>query len=140
MQKKKTLEALLLKAGYSAKTIRLYLDEVNVGAIEQPDVVSTYAGLLCGDTITLYLKFESDVVKDAKFEYDGCVGTATSGSALTNLVIGKTLIQAWGLTKDDVLNELDGLPESHCADLAVNALRKALEKLQEKSNGCVKIP
>ncbi len=133
MLKKKTLEELLLKAGYSAKATKLYLNKVNVGAIKQPDIVSTYRGLLCGDSITLYLKLESELIKNSKFEYIGCVGTATSGSALTSLVIGKTIQQAWKITKDDVLNELDGLPENHCAELAVNALYKALEQLEEKS-------
>lgn len=131
MPSKLILENLLLKAGYSAKSIRLYLDKVNVGYIENPDITSTYTGPPCGDTITLYLKLEKTVIKDAKFEYKGCVGTACSGSALTMLITGKTIKEAWRITKDDVLKELDGLPESHCAELAVNALHKALEKLEE---------
>lgn len=132
MQKEQTLEELLLKVGYSAKTIALYLNKVNVGSIENPDVVSTYTGMICGDSITLYLKLENEIIKDAKFEYNGCVGTATSGSALTNLIIGKTIKDMWYITRDDVLNELDGLPESHCADLAINVLCTAIEKLDEK--------
>ncbi len=128
---KSKMEELLSKAGYSAKAIKLYMNKTNVGSIENPDVVSTYSGLLCGDTITLYLKLENEVVKDAKFEYAGCVGTATSGSALTTILAGKTLAEAWNITKDDVLRELYGLPEPHCAELAVTALHKALEALKE---------
>jgi nitrogen fixation NifU-like protein len=71
-------------------------------------------------------------IQDAKFEYKGCIGTASSGSALTMLVIGKTVKEAWNITKDDILKELGGLPESHCAELAINALHKALEKLEAK--------
>ncbi|MBT0159951.1 iron-sulfur cluster assembly scaffold protein [Candidatus Bathyarchaeota archaeon A05DMB-2] len=137
MLKKATIEDFLLKAGYSAKAAKLYVNRVNVGSIENPDVTSTYTGLLCGDTITLYLKLEDQVIIDAKFEYSGCAGTATSGSALTMLVTGKTVGEAWKITKDDVLRELGGLPESHCADLAVNALHKALEKLKEKQTTSV---
>lgn len=134
MLQKSTFEELLSKAGYSAKAITLYLNKVNVGVIENPTVVSTYTGLLCGDTITLHLKLENGVITDAKFEYSGCVGTASSGSALTMLLLGKTVEEAWKITKDDILRELGGLPESHCADLAVNASRKALEKLKEKQD------
>jgi NifU-like protein involved in Fe-S cluster formation len=126
MLKKKTLEDLLLKAGYSAKAVKLYLNKVNVGLIEHPDVVSTYTGLLCGDSITLYLKLENETIQDARFEYVGCVGTATSGSAVTLLLERKTIEEAWKINKEDVINYLDGLPESHCADLAVNAMRQAL--------------
>jgi nitrogen fixation NifU-like protein len=132
MPKKSTIEEFLLKAGYSAKAAKLYLNKVNVGSIENPDVIATYTGLLCGDAIILYLKLENQVIKDVKFEYSGCAGTATSASALTMLVKDKNIEEAWKITKDDVLRELDGLPESHCADLAVNALHKALEKLKEK--------
>ena len=58
------------------------------------------------------------------------IGSACAGSALTMLAIGKSIKEAWKITKEDVLKELDGLPESHCAELAVNALHKALEKIQ----------
>lgn len=138
MQKEQNLKGLLLKAGYSAKTIELYLNKVNVGSIENPDVVSTYTGMICGDSITLYLKLENDIIKNAKFEYNGCVGTASSGSALTKLIIGKTIKDSWYITRDDVLSELDGLPESHCADLAINVLCKAIEELEEKRK-CVEV-
>jgi len=124
----------LLRAGYSAKSIKLYLNKVNVGSIENSDVALTYTGLPCGDTITLYLKLGKDgTIQDAKFKYKGCIGTASSGSALTMLVIGKTVKEAWNITKDDILKELDGLPESHCAELVINALHKALEKLEDKN-------
>jgi NifU-like protein involved in Fe-S cluster formation len=133
MSKKLTMEELLLSAGYSAKAIKLYMNKVNVGSLENSDVALTYTGLPCGDTITLYLKLGKDgTIQDAKFEYKGCIGTASSGSALTMLVIGKTVKEAWNITKDDILKELGGLPESHCAELAINALHKALEKLEAK--------
>ena len=132
MPKKSTVEGLLLKAGYPAKAIKLYLNRTGVGSIENPDAASTYTGLLCGDTITFYLKLENEVITDAKFEYSGCVGTASSGAALTMLIVGKAVEEAWKITRDDVLRELDGLPESYCAELAVTALRRALENLKEK--------
>ncbi len=137
MLKKAAIEEFLLKTGYSAKAAKLYVNKVNVGSIKNPDVTSTYTGLLCGDSITLYLKLENQLITNAKFEYSGCAGTATSGSALTMLLIGKTIEEAWKITKDDILRELGGLPEAHCADLAVNALYKALEKLKEKQTASV---
>ncbi|MGQ9551624.1 MAG: iron-sulfur cluster assembly scaffold protein [Candidatus Bathycorpusculaceae bacterium] len=127
-----SVEELLLKAGYSAKAIELYMKKVNVGSIENPDIALTHTGLPCGDTVTIYLKLKKGVIIDAKFEYEGCVGTACSSSALTALVIGKTVEDAWKVTKNDVLKELDGLPESHCTELAVNALHEALKRLEDR--------
>ncbi|MCW4047536.1 MAG: iron-sulfur cluster assembly scaffold protein [Candidatus Bathyarchaeota archaeon] len=135
MPRKLMIKKLLFKAGYSEKAIKYYLNKTNVGSIENPDAVATYTGLPCGDKITLYLKLENEIISNAKFEYIGCAGTATSGSALTMLVKGKNIDEAWKITKDDVLRELDGLPESHCADLAVNALHKTLEKLKKQITG-----
>jgi hypothetical protein len=44
------MEELLLRAGYSPKVIKLYLNKVNVGFIENLDVALTltYTGLPCG--------------------------------------------------------------------------------------------
>ena len=52
--------------------------------------------------------------------------------ALTSLTIGKHVNEAWKITKKDVLRELDGLPEARCLELAINALRMALEKLERR--------
>lgn len=132
---KLTKEELLLKAGYSAKAVKLYLERFNMGTIESPDVIVKCAGLPCGDNITLYLKLGREgVIQDAKFQYNGCVGTASSASALTTLIIGKTIEEAWKIKAEDILKELGGLPESHCAELAVSTLHKALEELGAKLN------
>lgn len=117
---------LLKEAGYSEK--------VNVGVIENPDVNSAYKGP-CGDAMNLYLRISGNgVVEDAKFQYLGCLGAASSGSAITRIVKGKTLEEAKKITEHDVLKELRGLPESklHCPKLAVTTLQKAIAKYEEK--------
>jgi len=117
MPDKSKVEELLLRAGYSAKAVKLHVSKVNVGSIERPDISVTYTGLPCVDT---------------KFKCKGCVGTACPRSTLTSLIIGKSVEEAWKITNEDILRELDGLPESHYAESAVNALRKALQKLKVK--------
>ena len=80
MSRKLTREKLeLLKgAGYSGRAIELYVNKVNVGLIENPDVALAYTGP-CGDTIKLYLKMNKNkVIEDAKFQYFG----SFSGRAL----------------------------------------------------------
>ena len=124
---------LLKEQGYSVKALQLYINRVNVGSMGRPDVVFVYTGP-CGDTMKIYLKLgENGVIQDAKFQYDGCLGLACSGSALTTLIIGKTVEEARKITAEDLLKELGGLPEikRHCAKLAVTTLRKALEKLRD---------
>jgi len=125
--------SLLEEAGYSKKAIGLYCGRVNVGVIENPDAALAYTGP-CGDTIKLFLKIgEVDVIDEAKFQYLGCPASAACGSILTQMIKGKTLLEAKKITEDDLLRELGGLPgeECHCAKLAVTTLQKTISKYEE---------
>jgi nitrogen fixation NifU-like protein len=122
----------MVESGYSKKTIELYMNNVNVGTLENPTVVTTFLGP-CGDLIKLYLRInERDVIEDAKFYYLGCPGSAASASAMTTLLKNKTVNQAKKLTEDDILVELGGLPKSklECATLSVKTLRKAIAEYE----------
>ncbi len=128
MSKEKGMIELLRKAGYSEKAIDYYIRQLNVGVIEGAEAVDSYTGL-CGDSMRVYLKVEEDVIKDAKFQAIGCAGAFASGSALTEMVKGKTLEETEKLTEQDVIEDLGELPgpKLHCARLAVDALRKSIE-------------
>jgi len=126
---------LMVESGYSSKAIELYVNNVNVGKLENPTVTTTFLGS-CGDLIKLYLKINvKNVIEDAKFYYLGCPGSASSASAMTTLLKGKTVDQAKKITGNDILAELGGLPKSKldCTMLSIKTLRKAIaeyEKLQ----------
>ena len=135
MSNKLTVEelSLLEEAGYPKKAIELYGGRINVGVIENPDVALAYTGP-CGDTIKLFLKIgEDDVIDNAKFQYLGCPASAACGSILTQMIKGKTLLEAKKITEDDVLRALGGLPgeECHCAILAATTLHKTISKYEE---------
>jgi len=130
----KGLVELLRKAGYSEKAIDYYIRKLNVGLIEDAEAVDSYTGL-CGDSMKVYLKVDGIVIKDAKFQAIGCAGAFASGSALTEMVKGKTLKEAVKITEHDVIKELGELPgpKLHCARLAVDALKKSIESYLRKS-------
>jgi NifU-like protein involved in Fe-S cluster formation len=129
---------LMVESGYSKKAIELYVNNVNVGTLENPTIVTTFLGP-CGDLIKLSLKInEKDIIEDAKFYYLGCPGSASSPSAMTTLLKDKNVNQAKRITEEDILAELDGLPKSKldCARLSIKTLRKAIaeyEKLKGRS-------
>ena len=125
--------AMMNDAGYSKKAISFYLNQTNVGKIAHPDAVSSCLGP-CGDLIRLYLKIDSeDVILDAKFFYLGCPGVAACVSALTTLIIGKSLNQANRITEKDLLMELEELPKSKqdCLKLSVRALKQTIQEYVE---------
>ncbi len=120
---------LLEKSGYSSKAIEYYLKKVNVGRIEKPSVHLAYTGP-CGDSMEVYLKIESNVIKDAKFQAVGCAGAFSSGSALMEMVKEKTLEEAVRITEEEIMNFLGGIPKQkiHCACLAKRTLEMAINK------------
>lgn len=124
---------LLRKSGYSDRAIEYYTKRINFGEMEGPSVRFAYTGI-CGDTMEIYLKVESDVIKDAKFRAIGCPGAFASGSALTEMIKGKTLEQAEKVDAKEVIDHLGGIPEAkvHCACLAERTLKKAIQQYGEK--------
>jgi nitrogen fixation NifU-like protein len=130
----------MMESGYSNKAIKLYVNNVNVGKLENPTIATTFLGS-CGDLIKLYLKInEKNIVEDAKFYYLGCPGSASSASAMTMLLKGKTIDQAKKMTGGDILTELGGLPKAKldCTKLSIKTLRKAIAEY-EKLRGRLEI-
>lgn len=122
---------------YSEKVMDLFQNPKNIGEIKDADAIGKVGNPTCGDLMWLYLKFEDKdgelYVKDAKVKTFGCVAAVATSSILTEMIIGKTVEFAENLKKDDIVNELDGLPPQkiHCSLLALDALTDALTKYRE---------
>jgi NifU-like protein involved in Fe-S cluster formation len=124
----------MIESGYSKKAIEVYVNNVNVGKLENPTIATTFLGP-CGDLIKLYLRInKKSIIENASFYYLGCPGSASSASAMTTLLKGKTVEQAKKLTESDILMELGGLPKSKldCARLSIRTLRKAIAEYEKQ--------
>ena len=119
---------LLQAMGYSEKAIQFILNKTNVGEIASPTVSAKNQGT-CGDIMILYLSIQDNIVTEAKYDYIGCAGLQAAGSALTEMIKGKTLNSIRDIESDDILIFLGGLPKQkhECASLASITLKKALE-------------
>ena len=62
----------------------------NFRLMEDASAQSVGFNPLCGDKLTLYLRFAGDVVADASFQGSGCAISTASASILTEVVKGKT--------------------------------------------------
>jgi nitrogen fixation NifU-like protein len=115
------------RAVYSDKVVEAFYHPKNLGRMSKPDTCGVVQGW-CGDTMEIYLRLNGEMIEQASFMTDGCGPTVACGSTLTTMVQGMLLQGADGITPEDLLEALDGLPEEsiHCAELAVSALREAI--------------
>ena len=68
---------------------------------------------------------------EIRFKAKGCVAAMACGSALTELVRGKTVDEARKLSREELVSAVGGLPaaSSHAGHLAMDALAAVLGKL-----------
>jgi nitrogen fixation NifU-like protein len=119
---------------YTQKVLDHFKDPHNQGSIKDADAVGQEGNPVCGDVIKVYMNIKDNVIKEIKFETLGCAAAIAVSSATTDLVIGKTLEEALEMTKDDVIDDLGGLPPTkiHCSMLGVDALHKAIKEYMNK--------
>jgi nitrogen fixation NifU-like protein len=115
------------RATFPEKAVDHMLRPRNVGEFRTPDGMGR-ASIECGDSMQICLRVSQGRILEARFMTDGCGPVIACGSMATELARGKTVSKAMALSEDDIMIALGGLPDSetHCATLAVNALKRAL--------------
>ena len=121
----------------------------NKGEIENPDETIVMKNPLCGDEITVQVRYENDTVADVGFIGRGCSISQASASMMTQLIKGKKRDEIEGLRsrfremvmgdesaqEDKSLGSLRALggvakfpARVKCALLAWNALEEGLKR------------
>src|SRR3990167_2122145 len=120
---------------YSKQVMRHFLRPKNVGKIKNPSGKGRIGNSVCGDIMEMTLKVEKSKITDAKFQTFGCGAAVATSSIVTELVKGKSIKEAKKLTPEIVDKSLGNLPvmKKHCARLAIDALKKAIDDYEKKS-------
>lgn len=125
---------------YNKKVMNHFQNPKNMGEIENADGIGKVGNPQCGDVMFIYIKVgentqKKEYIKDIKFKTLGCAAAIASSSVTTELAKGKTLDEAYEMTKDDINNALGKLPapKYHCSILAEEGIKKAIEDYRSKA-------
>ena len=108
-----------------------YRDPRSHGLLDVADAQAEGQNPLCGDEITVSVRFDGDAIADIGFEGRGCAISQAATSMLTELVRGRTAQEVAAMPKDELLDEI-GIPLTpvrlKCAILGLGVLKLALHK------------
>jgi len=101
------------------------------GLLAEPDAQAEGQNPLCGDEVTVSLRFDGDTISEVGFEGRGCAISQAATSMLTELVEGKTADEVARMPKEQLLEEI-GIPLTpvrlKCALLGLGVVKVALHK------------
>lgn len=114
---------------YSDKVMDHFGNPRNVGVLDDADGVGEVGNPVCGDVMKITIKVDDDRIDDIRFQTLGCGAAIATSSIVTEMAKGMTLGEAAAITKNQVAEELDGLPPAkmHCSVLATDALKVAVD-------------
>jgi len=112
---------------YNPTVMDHFLNPRNTGELAQPTHSVFVRNPVCGDQVKLTMVVRDGRIADARVKTFGCAAAIASSSALTELIIGRTVDEAKALRNTDVVAFLGGLPEYKivCSVVAEDALKAA---------------
>lgn len=117
---------------YSPELLDHFEHPRNAGEVAAPDASAQVENPACGDILKLTLKVVDGRISEIRFLAKGCVPSMACGSALTELVKGRTVQESRKLRREELVAAVGGLPEAstHASHLAVDALAAVLNQVK----------
>jgi nitrogen fixation NifU-like protein len=103
----------------------------NAGDMSDATATVEVTNPVCGDVLRLAVRVEGGRIAEARFKTQGCVAAIASSSVLTDMLGGKTLAEARGITPEEISAGLGDLPPAtfHAAQLCADAVAALVAKL-----------
>lgn len=116
---------------YSAQVLDHFEHPRNAGEVAKADASVQIENPACGDVLKLTLRIRGDRIEEIRFLAQGCVSAMACASLLTELVQGRTIVEARRLRREELVQAIGGLPQAsaHASHLALDTLAAVLKNL-----------
>ena len=113
---------------YSPQVLDHFQHPRNPGEVANPDASAQIENPACGDVLRLTMRVTDGRIEEIRFLAQGCVPAMACASLLTELVQGKSVVEARQLRREDLIRALGGLPQAstHASHLAIDTLAAVL--------------
>jgi nitrogen fixation NifU-like protein len=120
---------------YSPQVLDHFQHPRNPGEVADPDASAQIENPACGDVLKLTLRVAAGRIEEIRFLAQGCVPAMACASLLTELVRGKSIVEARQLRREELVRALGGLPQAstHASHLAVDTLAAAIQQLRSEN-------
>lgn len=121
---------------YNETVMEHFQNPRNTGELEGANGIGNVGNPACGDVMKIFVKIADNCIVDIRHKTFGCAAAIACSSAATEMIKGKSVDEAITLTRDQVGEVLNGLPEQKmaCSNLAPDAIRAAIEDFRSKEN------
>ena len=122
---------------YNETVLDHFQNPRNAGDIHNADGIGSVGNPSCGDVMKVYIKVADGRLVDVKCKTFGCAAAIACSSMASDLVMGRTIKEAFNLTREEVTKALNGLPPEKiaCSNLAPDAIRAAIEDFRSRVSG-----
>ncbi|MBD3164212.1 iron-sulfur cluster assembly scaffold protein [Candidatus Woesearchaeota archaeon] len=114
---------------FTKEALKRFRNPKNTGKLKDFDAEGKAGDPECSDLVHMQVKFHRDKVIDAKFKVFGCPGAIATTDVFIDMIKGRPIEYAFGITENNIADALGGLPVTHlhCSNLSIEAFRKAVE-------------
>src|SRR3954467_12295361 len=113
---------------YSWQVLDHFEHPRNVGEVENATGNAQMENPGCGDVMQISMRVTDGRIEEVRYRAKGCVPAIACGSALTEMVAGRTIEEARKVRRIELVLKMGGLPTAslHASHLAIDVLAKAL--------------
>lgn len=106
----------------------------NTGELAPPAVSVEVSNPACGDVLRLSAAFDGDRISSVRYQVKGCTASIATGSAMTEVLLGKSRTELTGLSAADFEAAIGGLSQEtrHASVLCLDAVKAMLRKVGDK--------